>query len=227
MNTIEPPVLMSRIMTFVFAAAFATVVVLVLSISNLLPLNRTQVFFLTTSPRENMEITVTPYAPNDTNMEIFRENFIKEYIKLRNEVIPNIQVMRRKWEAGSSGAVYIMSALPVFADFLETGMVSVIMSDITEFRRRCPVEFIARPTLLSRNSDGSFTYEVRFRYYCDDADAIGHDNTGQTAKKDYTIHLTIGFRETIKWATRLDNPLGLYVSEYRVIGGSDPLNFGF
>ncbi|MDR1206830.1 MAG: type IV secretion system protein [Rickettsiales bacterium] len=217
MNTIEPPVLMSRIITFVFAAAFATVVVLVLAISNLLPLNRTQIFLLTTSPRENMEIEVQPYSPNDANIDVYKQNFIKEYIKLRNEVIPSVQVMRKKWRADDTGAVYTLSSPEIYADFLQTRTVAAVMSDLTELDRRCPVEF-TNVALLSNNSDGSSTYEVKFRYFCT-------DNAGQTTKKDYTIKMTINFQKAMKWAVRLENPLGIYVSEYIVeTGGIDPLD---
>ena len=50
-DRIEPPILLSRLMTFVFAAALVVVVVLVVTLAKMFPLNRPQIFFLTTQPR--------------------------------------------------------------------------------------------------------------------------------------------------------------------------------
>lgn len=224
MNTIEPPVLMSRIMTFVFAAALAVVVVLVITLTNLLPLSRTQIFFLTTQPRELSEITIKSFSPNDANIEVFKENFIKEYIKVRNEIIPNIVQMRRKWGTAEGGMVNMWSSQEVFRAFMQTRMWQRIMIDVPDSQFRCQVEFHTPAIDLRRRpspEDSTSRYAVSFRYFCTDA-----DNTGQPYEKDYTILIGIRFQERIRWTDRLENPLGVYVSEYRVeSGGGDPLDF--
>ena len=219
MNTIEPPILMSRIMTFVFAAALATVVVLVLTLSNLSPLSRTQIFFLTTVPKNTLELEIKPYAINDSNIEEFKKNFIKEYVKVRNEVIPNLTLMRNKWRSGS-GIVSILSDEDVFAAFLRTNMVNKIMSDLTDLGLRCSVEFTNDIKPYTRDSESS-SYIVNFRYFC-------ADNAGQTAAKDYTIIVSVMAARKVKWENRLENPLGMTVIGYRVeSGGNDPLNLLF
>lgn len=47
-DRVEPPVLISRLMTFVFATALVVLGALGLTLWQLFPLNRPQVFFLTT-----------------------------------------------------------------------------------------------------------------------------------------------------------------------------------
>ena len=209
---------MSRIMTFVFAAAIATAVVLVLAITEMFPLARTQIFMLTTNPRENIDIQVATFSPSDANIETYFENFVKEYVKLRNEVIPYQQYMQRRWGSDENGVVNVMSSNDVYGAFAQTRLFNDVMSTSANFTLRCSVEF-TNIALFSRNADASLTYQVDFRHVC-------NDNTGQNDGKDYTIRITIRPTGTVRWAERLTNPLGIVVSEYTVIsGGDDPLNF--
>ncbi|MCL2338694.1 MAG: type IV secretion system protein [Proteobacteria bacterium] len=217
MNTVEPPVLMSRIMMFVFAAAIATAVGLVVAITEMFPLAKTQIFMLTTNPRENIDIRVASFSPSDANIETYLTNFVKEYVKLRNEVIPYQQYMQRRWGSDENGSVHVMSADDVYSAFANTRLFYEIMSTSPNFSLRCSVEF-TNVQLYTTNADDSLTYEVNFRHVC-------NDNTGQRGEKDYTIRITIRPMGTVKWAERLTNPLGVYVSEYTVVaGGDDPLN---
>jgi len=220
MNTIEPPILMSRILTFVFAAALAIVVLLVVTLANLLPLSKTQVFILTTQPRENTEITVRSFFPSDANVEEFKENFVKEYVKVRNEIITNINVMQRKWGTGEGGMVHVWSSPEVFAAFMRTRMFLSTMASSAESSLECRVNFTDHPVRLLRRdqSRGIYTYEVRFKFLCT-------NNALQISNKDYTIRIGIQFSETIRWVNRLENPLGVFVSEYTVEGDRDPLDF--
>jgi len=221
MNTIEPPVLVSRIMTFVFVAAVITVVVLAATLVNLLPLQRTQVFFLTTQPRANTEIILQNYAINANNMEILRESFIREYIKTRNEVIPTIRVMQNRWGTGDGGRVHIWSTPDVFSGFINTGMWQAISSADTDLDWRCRVEF-TRPIVPygapPANQNAVHLYLVSFRYFC-------FNDFEETPGRDYQVVIGIEFQPHIQWSRRLENPLGLVVSEYRIVyGGNDPLD---
>jgi type IV secretory pathway component VirB8 len=218
-KSVEPPVLLSRILTFVFAAVVVAVVVLVVTLTKLFPLNKTQVFFLTAQPRDNMEIELTPFAPNDKNIDTYKKAFVKEYIRTRNEILPNAKAMQRKWGAGIDGSVYAYSGRQVFDDFRTTAMWNAFMnvaSDtdaIPEFR--CMVEFRdIKPWNLERGQ-----YAVVFSYFCMD------NNDRQDCRKDYTIVVSVEAEDRIKWADRARNPLGLRVTEYRIESGDDdPLN---
>ncbi len=220
-NQLEPPVLMSRLMTFVFAAALLVVVVLILTLSRLTPLSKTQVFFLTTNPRDNVEISIKTYYPSSSNIELYKENFIKEYIKARNEIIPNATAMQRKWGAYSDGMVYSWSSPEVYSKFSQTGMWVALMNDIPSFEFRCPVEFTKpiEPRSVSNDKSGISRYAVSFSYFCT-------NNDGQAFTKNYTIVLGLKFADTIKRSDRLTNPLGVQIVEYTIEqGGSDPLDF--
>ncbi len=214
-KSVEPPVLLSRLLTFVFSGALVMVLVLVVTLVKMFPLNRPQIFFLTTQPRADLEIRLHAVAPDAENIDIYKRSFIKEYVKARNEIIPNVGVMRRKWSNTADGIVNTWSTPDVYAGLTQTNMWTAFMNDVPDVEFYCPVEF---NSIAPRAPD---TYAVNFTYFCTNSD-------GQNDKKDYTIIIRLESDEnpTIKWGDRLSNPLGIRVAEYRVESGNgDPLDF--
>jgi type IV secretory pathway component VirB8 len=202
-------------MAFVFAASALTAVVLVATLARLSPISKTQVFFLTETPRDGTEITISSYSPNNQNIEIYKQSFVKEYIRARNEIVPNSAVMRRRWAAGD-GSIYSWSSPEIYAKFADTMMVSAMFQEAPPFEFRCLTEF---RSVAPRGKD---RYAVSFAYFCSDAD----NNDRQALQKDYTIVLGLKFLNKIQWADRLRNPLGVQVVEYTVESGNgDPLDF--
>jgi type IV secretory pathway component VirB8 len=213
MAVIEPNAFTARMMSFVLAAAIATALALVFAVSNMFPLSKTQVFLLNTRRAENQIIEIKPLPINDRTMEVYKESFIKEYIRARNEIIPNVNVMRFKWRS-PDGPVYIWSSRNVYAGFMGTMLWSAFMKDSPEVMFSCPVEFQRiEPRGVNR-------YAVKFRWFCTS------DSAGQTTAKDYTIVIGLTGAAEVKWGARMENPLGLQVSEYEIESGNgDPLDF--
>ena len=56
---IEPPILISRLMTFVMATAVVVLGVLIFTLDKMFPLNRPQIFVLTSQNLNDKEITLT------------------------------------------------------------------------------------------------------------------------------------------------------------------------
>ena len=210
---IEPPVLLSRLMIFVFAGCVVVTFVLLMTLEKMFPLNRPEVFFITSKPEGASVIQVTELPPNDSNFEAYRKAFVMEYIRARNEIEPNMSVMRQKWGT-SNGVVAAWSTPEVYKAFIKTGLYNAIMSDYPDAPFNCVVNFRGVPLQLSQN-----LYTVNFEYYCS-------DNNGQTDTKDYTIRVgvTVTDDAKIEWTERLNNPLGIKVSQYIVEGGGDPLS---
>ncbi len=218
-DRIEPPTLLSRIMTFVFAAALVVVVVLIITLYKMFPLNRPQVFFLMTQPRSDLEIRLAELPPTDENLDIYKRAFIREYIKARNEIVPNTKTMCQKWNNDENGIVRTWSTSDVYNAFTQTNLWTALMNDVPDFEFTCPVEF--QPGAIAPRSND--TYAVSFSYFCANSD-------GQIDKKDYTIvlRLELDGDATIKWSDRLNNPLGIRVAEYRIESGNgDPLDTGY
>ena len=95
-NRIEPPFLLSRTMTFVLATALVVLVALAITIYNMFPLNRPQVFFLTTTIHDNQDIKLVEMQPRDVNTDRYKQEFVREYIRHRNEILNNAKVMNKK-----------------------------------------------------------------------------------------------------------------------------------
>lgn len=218
-DRIEPPILLSRLMTFVFAAMLVVLVTMVITLYNMFPLNRPQVFFLMTKPRNDLQVILREMNPTDENLEGYKRAFIREYIKARNEILPNANIMRTKWNNDSEGVVYTWSTQDVYNEFTKTNMWNAWMSDLPDFEFSCSVEFDSNA--IEPRTDN--TYAINFKYFC-------ADNDRQMNKKDYKIKvkLDMGENTQIKWSDRINNPLGIRISEYEVESGNgDPLNTGY
>lgn len=214
MAILDPNTFTARMMSFVLAAAIATALALVFAVSNMFPLTKTQIFLLNSHRAETQVVEIQPLPVNDKTLTDYKENFIKEYIRARNEIIPNINVMRYKWRS-PDGPVYIWSSREIYANFTETQLWSAFMHDSPDPAFSCPVEFQS-PVIEPRGND---KFAVRFRWFCTS------ESSGQTMPKDFTIVIGLTYAPEIKWNAKQKNPLGLQVSEYRIESGDgDPLN---
>jgi len=215
MAVVTPNAFTARMMSFVLAAAIATALAMIFAVSNMFPLNRTQVFLLNARRAEGQIIEIQQLPVNDKTMIDYKESFIKEYIRARNEIMPDVNVMRYKWRS-PDGPVYIWSSREVYAGFAATQLWSAFMQDSPNVQFSCPVEFQS-PAIEPRGSD---KFAVKFRWFCTS------ESAGHTPPKDFTIVIGLTHTQELKWGNRQENPLGLQVSEYRVeSGGSDPLDF--
>ena len=221
---VEPPILLSRLMIFVFAAMLVVLGVLGITLYNMYPLNRPQVFFLMSAPKNDLEIVLREMVPSDENLDIYKRTFIREYIRARNEIVPNAREMRTKWNNDVDGVVYAWSAPDVYSAFTQTNMWNAWMSGVPDFEFSCSVEFDTTNTLAIEpiNTENN-EYSVNFKYFCEDSNR-------QMDKKDYKIRIKLDMADTpeIKWSDRMNNPLGIRVSEYTVESGNgDPLDTGY
>lgn len=219
---IEPPILLSRLLIFVFAAMVVVLGVLGVTLYNMYPLDRPQIFFLMTAPQNNLDIVVAEMVPNEGEMfDNFKRTFIREYIRARNEIVPDARIMREKWSNGAEGVVNSWSTSEIYNDFTKTNMWNAWMSGVPDFEFSCSVEF-ETGAIEPRDRAGT-EYSVNFRYFCSDSDR-------QMDKKDYKIRVKLDMADgtQIKWGERLNNPLGIRVSEYVIESGNgDPLDTGY
>jgi type IV secretory pathway component VirB8 len=188
--------------------------VLFMTLGKMFPLNRPEIFFITTKPINSSSIQITELPANDENVEEYKKAFVMEYVRARNEVERNITVMRRKWV--DEGSVVEMWSTPeVYATFKKTDMYNAIESDYPDFVFSCPVTFMGEPLMLKED-----TYTIMMRYHCE-------SNSGPTDRRDYKIRVVLAKDNDtiIDWVERLNNPLGLKVKEYTVLNGNDPLNW--
>ena len=213
-NRIEPPILLSRLLTLVFAAALVVLAVMAVTLYRMFPLDRPEVFFLRTENPTNTEITLTQVLPDAGDLDDYRREFIAEYVKMRNEIEPNIHTMKTKWDK-----VRTMSSADIDAGFANTAMYQEYLINTANktgdgFNFSCSVEFPRGSVRPYKNDDA--TYTVDFKWFCT-------NSYGQTDRKDYRIKIKLVTDDTqnMKWVDHMENPLGLRVSEYSVESGDD------
>lgn len=212
-NRIEPPILLSRLLIFVFAAAVVALFVMFATLAQMFPLNRPQIFFLDTQISTNQTIILKSLPTDHINLSDYKHAFVLEYIRARNEIQNNTSAMRKKW-GNLDGIVRTWSDDPIYSGFTKTGLWRALMNDYPDFEFVCMVDFIS---IEPRDSN---TYGVTFKYSCT-------GNNGQKLEKNYKIRIGIQMDNNvnIRWRDRLDNPLGIKVVEYSVEnGGGDPLD---
>ncbi len=218
-DRVEPPILLSRLLTFVFAAMLVVLGVLGVTLYNMYPLDRPQVFFLMSEPKNDLQIRLYEMVPIDENMDGYIRSFMREYVRARNEVVPDAREMRTKWGNDSNGVVYAWSTPEVYSEFTQTNMWNAWMSGVPDFEFSCSVEF--DNGAIEPFNDNEYT--VKFRYFC-------ADNNRQMDKKEYKIRMKLDINDgtEMKWSDRFNNPLGIRVSEYIIESGNgDPLNTGY
>lgn len=216
---IEPPVLLSRMMIFVFAASLVVLGTLVFTLTKMLPLNRAEVFLLLNRPTGDTQVILEELLPDDKNLDFYKRMFIREYIKARNEVTPDARAMERKWGT-LDGLVRTWSTDEVFKDFIQTWMWIDLMTEDVGANFTCSVEFKNTDEPVREYRKDGMTYAVDFAWFCT-------NSYGQTDTKDFTILVRLDYDKgaTQKYSVRLDNPLGIRVAEYKVLSGvSDPLD---
>ncbi len=220
-NRVEPPILISRLMVFVCATSLVVLGGLLITLAKMFPLNRPQIFFLQTQLQTDKSIHLVEMPTTDETIDLYKSTFIREYVRHRNEVFTNAAAMHNAW-AGENSKVRIMSTENVYSDFTNTDMFKAITGTLPDFDFSCNVSFDGAPMWFSAEK----AYRVKFWYFCAD----GNGNIQEADKKYYTVQIKlqeIGDAE-IKWADKIDNPLGLRISDYKIIeGDGDPLNTGF
>ena len=190
-DRVEPPILLSRLLIFVFAGTVVVLFAMLLSLEKMFPLNRPQIFFLTSRPIDTT-VQLTEMPPTDENMEMYKRAFVMEYVRTRNEIEKNTSAMRKKW-GNADGIMASWSSKPVYDEFLKTELYVALTNNYPGFEFVCPVN-IKRVIPLRENQ-----YRVEMAYHCED--------------------------NNMEWGDRMNNPLGLKVSEYTIENGEgDPLN---
>ena len=222
-NRVKPPILLSRLLTFVLATALVVLGTLAFTTYKMFPLNRPQIFFLTTTIADNQDIKLVEMQPVSENLDKYKKTFVQEYIRHRNEVRANASEMHKKWNA-TNGIIRTVSTDDVYSNFTKTALFNDIMSNnVPNIPVQCAVSFHGTPmSLLTKDKDKD-TYQTKIMYFC-------ADSTGRHTRKDYTIRMKLITQDGVKirWADRIENPLGLKVDEYTIMSGNgDPLDTGF
>ena len=224
---VEPPVLMSRILTFVLATSVVTLGALVVTLAKMIPLERPEVFFVYT-PTRLTNLVITPMIPNATNQDTlyaYKEGFIREYVIARNtlDTGKNSYITKNNWLK----IVKPWSNSEVYNEFIKTKMYQTYVFNEQPPYFSCSVNFSSTKNDKAIIYLGKDLYEVNFAWICKNENIGGHTN-----QKNYKIQIRIQSEldkkpsEVFNNLDKLrDNPLGIQVVEYKIKSNNpDPLN---
>ncbi len=226
-KVIEPPVLISRILTFVLATAVVVLVTLIVALTKMMPLERPEVFFVA-NRTVSVSTVIEPLVLDSSNEQALRdyeEGFVREYIVVRNTLQPNAALTRKNW----TSVIKPWSSQRVYSALTRTALYSEYTSSDTPPALSCVVNFFdtskEQAVVRTGHSPNHDEYIVTFAWVC-------KNSGGQTTQKNYKIRLRIQSvmdtkaSKTLETLDKLrDNPLGTKVIEYKVLDGDgDPLN---
>ena len=224
---IEPPILMSRILTFVFATSVVVLATLIIALAKMMPLERPEVFFLS-NQTASVNAVIEPLVPDSSNAQAFdfyEKGFVREYIISRNTLFSNPALTLRNW----TNVVKPWSSNRVYSALTHTALYGEYMSADTSPAFSCSVNFTDKnkeqPVVKTGYTNKYDEYTVTFAWVC-------KNSGGQTTQKNYKIRIRIqsvldkDVSNTLENLNKLrDNPLGIRVVEYTVLdGGGDPLD---
>lgn len=216
---IEPPILMSRILTFVLATSVVVLGVLAFVLVKMIPLERPEVFFLVNATR-SVNVVIEPFNPDTSAAINYEKGFVREYVIARNTLDANPAITKNNWKNIVKG----WSDNGIYKKFTATKLYKNYMFSMQPPKVACSVNFDNLDNAQAVIRTGSGNYTVNFTWICKN---IG----GQTTSKNYKIKIKIqseldkNVSGTLENLEKLKvNPLGIQVTEYEVQGGVDPLN---
>jgi type IV secretory pathway component VirB8 len=224
-KTLEPPVLLSRALTFVLATSVVVLVTLVITLFKMIPLERPEVFFVLKDTSTN-NVTIKPMTPDSydyATIENYKRGFIREYIIARNtlETGSNLNITVNNWE----NVVKPWSTSKVYNEFKKTKLYNKYTFNEQSATKSCSVSFSNKSKEEAIIDMNNGYYQVNFTLLCKNI-------SGQPDQNFYKIKLRIQSeldKDGSKLLGNLDklrnNPLGIQVSEYTIMNGlDDPLD---
>ncbi len=189
------------------ARAFAVIVaislccnlVLILAISQLVPLYRVEPFLLTFENKQEQVYDIVPLR-NMEDQKAITEVFVREYVLLRSAFVSDVQEMESRWMPGSM--LQEMSSSAVYQSFVDKTAKRAL--DIIKNKGLTRVVRIMTVNELGRGL-WQVEYETRDMYPDSTAPQIDY----------WTASLRIAYRKkTVKYGERLNNPIGFTVIGY-------------
>lgn len=190
----------ARAFAVVTAISICCNLILLLTISNILPLYRVEPYLLTLANKTEQIYRIIPYSQDMESQKSITETFVREYVLLRTTLLPDIGEMEARWQNG--GDLQEMSSAGVYQDFIKnTGI--VMMQKMKQDGLTSNVK------ILTVNEVGDALWQVVYSidYY------VPSSYTPQTRKYRATLKIQY-VPQRVKYGERLKNPVGFKVVSY-------------
>lgn len=190
----------ARAFAVVTAISLCCNLILLLTISNILPLYRVEPYLLTLSNKEDQVYRIIPYTRSMESQKSITETFVREYVLLRTTLLSDIDEMQSRWQTG--GDLQEMSSNLVYQDFLSsTG------KKLMQRMRQDGLTSSVRILTVNEVGDSLWQVEYVVDYY------LPSSYTPRTIK--YRASLKIQYQpRRVQYKERLKNPVGFKVISY-------------
>lgn len=190
----------ARAFAVITAISICCNIVLIIAITQVIPLFRVEPFLLTFQNKQEQVVNVVPIK-NDMEKETgITEVFVRQYILLRSSFSRDIPEMEARWMPG--GALQEMSDRSVYEDFLKnTANRALQIIRAKQLTREVKILSVVELT----SGLWQVEYETRDMY-----------PDSKTPDANYwTASLRVAYRhKTVKYGERLKNPVGFTVVRY-------------
>ena len=189
----------ARAFTVVFVISFCANIVLIISILNMIPLNRVEPFMLTFQDKTEQIVNIEPLL-DISDSDVITESLVRQYVVQRNALLPDVNEMTMRW--GTEGPVRYMSSPVVYQDFVNQTRDALEQAQNSGFTRS--VDIIS----VNRLSKDIWQAEIETKDMSYGA--------AEPVVSRWNISLRIGYflNPKVKYSLRLKNPVGFTVREY-------------
>lgn len=190
----------ARAFAVVTAISLCCNLILLLTISNVLPLYRVEPYLLTLSNKEDQVYNIVPYTRSMESQKSITETFVREYVLLRTTLLSDVDEMQSRWQTG--GDLQEMSSNLVYQDFLSnTG------KKLMQRMRQDGLTSTVRILTVNEIGDSLWQVEYVVDYY------LPSSYTPRSIK--YRASLKIQYQpRRVQYKERLKNPVGFKVISY-------------
>lgn len=192
----------ARAFAVVTAISLCCNLVLLLTISNILPLYRVEPYLLTMSNKEEQVYRIEPYSRDMEAKKSITETFIRQYILLRTTLLPDIEEMESRWQEG--GDLQEMSSPMIYQDFIKnTG--TKLMQRMKQDGLTSSVKIIT----VNEIEEAVWQVEYSVDYY------LPSSYTPKTMR--YRASMRVQYvPQRVQFKERLKNPVGFKVVSYSI-----------
>ena len=197
----------ARAAAVVAVGSFCTNIVMLIALSHLSPLVRTNPFFLTFQNRDAQVVTIVRPDISESVLQVITENLIRQYIIARHAIPADYEELADRWSP--EGPMRWMSTESVFGEF--TSEVEAVRRQVEEnhLTRQVKIASVIRQQADPKTGIQLWTAALTITEMSDDSP--------QPKETYWTSTLQIVYeKQTVMWEWRLKNPLGFKVRDYRI-----------
>lgn len=173
---------------------------LLLTISNILPLYRVEPYLLTLSNKEEQVYRIIPYSRHMEAQKSITETFVRQYVLLRTTLLPDIEEMQSRWQNG--GDLQEMSSPDVYDKFVKnTG------EKLMKYMMDEGLTSNVKITTVNEIEEGTWQVEYIVSY--------SRPEDREPTVHKYRASLRIRYiAQRVQYKERLKNPVGFKVIDY-------------